>query len=223
MRSKYLTGEQTRQTILKESKALFYEKGYHQTTYSHISVAANVNRALIPYHFQSKQILGLEIYHEIINEFFALIDNLLDVSQFDEDFVNALHMVTYFRLLKNQPPFLQFLSELQEDGTISPFSLEEECQWLIKLGDKFQKLDNPTLTLLAQLHIGMQKESIILLRDTTHTFTPDTVSKMHLALLMHYAGYSTKKIDELWNGAIEVANLLNFQMKENFALELKYN
>ena len=74
MANTYLAGEQTKRNILRESKKLFYKKGYTETTYNDISAVAKVNRALIPYHFKNKQILGLEIYNQIIAEFYELID-----------------------------------------------------------------------------------------------------------------------------------------------------
>ncbi len=221
MSNTYLAGEQTKRNILRESKKLFYKKGYTETTYSDISAVAKVNRALIPYHFKNKQILGLEIYHQTIKEFYELIDNVFDTSQFDKDFVNVLHMLTYYRLLSSNTQFLQFICELQEDENASLFTVEQEIEWLTGLGSKFSNLNTDEQLILAQMHIGMHKESIALLNN--QKLNSDTITSMQIHMLMRYVGYTAKKTDELIDAATEIANLLNFQIKNGFAIELTYN
>lgn len=222
MSNTYIAGEHTKANILRESKKLFYNNGYTNTTYSEISSVAKINRALIPYHFKNKQVLGLEIYHEIIKNFYELIDNLLDTAQFDSNFVSILHTVTYYRLLSTNAPFLRFISELQADEGTSLFVVAEEQCWLTHLGDKFTSLGEHELSILTQMHIGAKKEMINLLCNSTDNDS-DIISHMHISMLMRYAGYSTKKIDELFYAAVEIANLLNFQIKDDFVVELKYN
>lgn len=58
MSTTYQTGNATKSKILTQSKLLFHQKGYAATTYTDISTSANVNRALIPYHFRANQSLG---------------------------------------------------------------------------------------------------------------------------------------------------------------------
>ena len=223
MSNTYLAGEQTKRNILRESKKLFYKKGYAETTYSDISAAAKINRALIPYHFKNKQVLATEIYHQIVTEFYELMNNILDTSQFDNDFVNILHSVAYYRFLSNNSHFLQFVSELQADENASLFSTEEEKEWIMGLGTRFSNLSQQELIILTQMHIGMQKECISLLNTTPKSFDTDSIAHMHLHMLMRYAGYSSKKVDELFDAAVKVANLLTFQIKNGFSIEVKYN
>lgn len=223
MSNTYLAGEQTKRNILRESKKLFYKKGYTETTYSDISTVAKINRALIPYHFKNKQILGLEVYNQIITEFYMLIDNVLDTSQFDADFVSILHTVAFYRLLASNSQFLQFLSELQADENASLFTAEAEQKWITNLGTKFSSLNGQELAILTQMHIGIKKESIALLHSASKKINADTIASMHLHLLMRYVGYSAKKTDELIDAAIEIANLLHFHIKNGFVIELKYN
>ena len=222
MATTYLAGEQTKRTILRESKKLFYKKGYTETTYSDISTVAKINRALIPYHFKNKQILGLEIYHQIITEFYSLIDNVLDTTQFDKDFVNILHTVAYYRLLSSNRHLLQFVSELQADENATLFTSEEEIQWLTGLGSKFSNLSEDQLYLLSKMHIGMKKECIALLNDQNNLDINSMIA-MHIHMIMRYVGYSAKKTDELIHAATEITNLLNFQIKNGFSVELTYN
>lgn len=223
MSNSYIVGEQTKNKILEESKKLFYQNGYTKTTYSEISAIANINRALIPYHFKNKQILGIEIYRQIISDFYKIIDNVLDTQQFDSDFVSAIHTISYYRLLSANPAFIRFLSELQTDENASLFSQEDEKTYLISLGSKFANLKTNELELLTQMHIGIKTKMVNVLCEEESTIDANEVSRIHIQLLMRYAGYSVKKIDELIDAAIEIANLLTFEVKQGFEIELKYN
>ncbi|MCM1499900.1 MAG: TetR/AcrR family transcriptional regulator [Clostridium sp.] len=221
MSNTYLSGEQTRRRILKESKKLFYKYGYTETTYAHISAAAKINRALIPYHFQSKQALGEEIYQKIIKEFTDAIDNLLDTSQFSPDFICMLHTINYYRLLKDNPKLSRFASQLLTDETSTLFTVETGRKMLSELGSKFSLCDDEELTVLAKMNIGIQKEIIQMI----HTSTTDTdrMAQIQLHMLMGYAGYSKKKTDELINAAFAVADLISFHVKNGFSIAITYH
>ncbi|MGN0154999.1 MAG: TetR/AcrR family transcriptional regulator [Lachnospiraceae bacterium] len=221
MSNTYLTGEQTKRRILKESKKLFYKNGFHDTTYNDISAAAKINRALIPYHFQSKQILGKEIYEKIMAEFTDTIDTLLDISQFSSDFACVFHTVAYYRLLHNEH-FSRFVYQLLAEDNTSLFDTESEKQQIIGLGSKFSQLDDSTLDTLARIQIGIKKEMIQLIQDSGNTIDADELAAMQLNMIMGYAGYSRKKIDELFNAAVEVVNLLSFHFSSSFSVEVTY-
>ena len=60
----YGNGAFTRQAIIQACKQLFYEKGYHETSYSDICKAAHVNRSTIYYHFDSKEAMRYEVMWE---------------------------------------------------------------------------------------------------------------------------------------------------------------
>lgn len=60
----YENGTSTRRAILDTCKKLFYEKGYHETSYDDICEAAHVNRGSIYYHFKEKERLRYEVLWE---------------------------------------------------------------------------------------------------------------------------------------------------------------
>lgn len=60
----YENGAYTRQAIVRACRRLFYEKGYHDTSYPDICKAAHVNRSTIYYHFHSKEAMRYEIMWE---------------------------------------------------------------------------------------------------------------------------------------------------------------
>lgn len=60
----YENGAYTRQAIVQACKQLFYEKGFHETSYSDICKAAHVNRGTIYYHFETKETMRYEAQWE---------------------------------------------------------------------------------------------------------------------------------------------------------------
>lgn len=221
MSNTYLSGEQTKRRILKESKRLFYKYGFTETTYAHISAAAKINRALIPYHFQTKQILGEEIYKRIIEEFTQAMDELLDTSQFSPDFIRILHTITYYRLLKDNPKLSRFAAQLLTDEASALFTVEEGRKMLSDLGSKFSLCDDEELNILAKMNVGIQKEIIQMIHASTTDI--DRIAQIQLHMLMGYAGYSKKKADELIDAAFEVADLFAFHVKNGFSIAITYN
>ena len=57
----YKNGASTRQVILQSCRKLFYDKGYHETSYDDICNAAHVNRGSIYYHFKEKENIRYEV------------------------------------------------------------------------------------------------------------------------------------------------------------------
>lgn len=85
MSTTYHAGEHTKNKIFEVSRQLFYSKGYDETTYDDISNAANINRALIPYHFKNKKNLGLIVYRRLIDDYFSICDQALEDTSISED------------------------------------------------------------------------------------------------------------------------------------------
>lgn len=61
----YENGAYTRRAIVDACKQLFYEKGYHETSYADICKAAHVNRSTIYYHFDTKEAMRYEVVWEL--------------------------------------------------------------------------------------------------------------------------------------------------------------
>ncbi len=158
MATTYGAGDKTKEKIIKEAKKLLYKNGFHATTYDGISKAASINRALIPYHFKSKQSLGQTIYEQMITEFLSTLDSILDTSEFTPDFVSILHITAYYQLLTNKH-FSRFVDELQADASFSSFLEESEGRFMSGLLTKSSKLSDSETMILIASEIGMKKES----------------------------------------------------------------
>lgn len=220
MGTTYSVGNRTKEKIMKETRKLVYKHGFMNTTYDDISNAAHINRALIPYHFKSKQLLGQAIYQEMIQNFIQRFDTILDVSEFSPDFVSILHIAAYYQLLKDKH-FSQFVGELQADTSFSTFMQESEAILLDGFLQKNTKLSDTETSILLISEIGMKKELFHLV-NTTKTDINEA-AKLQLYMLLSYTGYSKKKTEELYDSAMQVINMLNFQITKDFQVKISYN
>lgn len=219
MGKSYITGNQTKEKIIKEAKRLLYIQGFSNTTYDHISHAADINRALIPYHFKSKQSLGQTIYAKLLDDFLTRLDSILDINEFSDDFISILHITAYYRLLENLP-FSRFLKELQADTDFSVFMEDSEQILLEGLLKSNKKLTTNEIHILLVSEIGMKKELIRMVCD--HQCDIDTIAKIQLYMILSYTGYSKKKIEELYDSAMQVIDLLSFQITQDFDISISF-
>ena len=62
-------GSETRESILKTCRRLFYEHGYKSTTSRMIAGQAQINLGLLDYYFKGKEEIATMIYLESRNTF----------------------------------------------------------------------------------------------------------------------------------------------------------
>ncbi len=91
MKKKYETGIETRKLILKESRKLFLEKGFRNTSYDDICKAAHVNRGSIYYHFKQKDNLRYEILWDLFFEYKKEAASYTAVSS--EQYIFTLYLI----------------------------------------------------------------------------------------------------------------------------------
>ncbi len=92
--------ERTRMRILTAAVKLFDAQGFDGTTVRQIAEAADVNLALISYHFQGKKGLLEVLIATYYEKFFQLLDELLATEQFANSFdklKRMVHLYVYFQ------------------------------------------------------------------------------------------------------------------------------
>lgn len=219
MATTYSSGNKTKEKIIKATRILLYKKGFSNTTYDDISNATKINRALIPYHFKSKQQLGQIIYSQIITDFFSSLDSILDVKEFSADFVSTLHITAYYQLLTDSS-FVQFVNELQNDISFSSFMEQSEYELMEGLIQKSNKLSPTEKSILLTSAVGMKKELIRMVNNKKADV--NDIAKMQLYMLLSYCGYSKKKIEELYDSAMQVIHMFTFQITSDFRIDILY-
>ena len=65
-------GSETKESILRAGRSLFYEHGYKATTARMIAGQANINLGLIDYYFKGKEEIATLIYRDVRNSFESL-------------------------------------------------------------------------------------------------------------------------------------------------------
>lgn len=220
MSTTYLVGEQTKRIILKESRKLFYKYGFAETTYNDISSAADINRALIPYHFKTKQDLGQIILAQIERDFLIHLDTIVEIEQYIPEFIYILHRMAICRLLTNEK-YRRFAMQIHDDSSYAPDAMDLHIQNLQNLGTKTAKLDNATLSTLAYMAIGMERETIRKMCDTNGASDPDTLVGISMHMLLEYIGFSKKKIGDLIEIAVDLLDSYTFKVKNGFSIEIK--
>lgn len=222
MSDTYLVGEQTKRRIFKESRKLFYKKGFADTTYDDISNAAKINRALIPYHFKSKQTLGYAVYARILSDFNDAFYNTVHSEECPPDLMNVLHTFSFYQLFDNEK-LLRFAYEIiSSEKTNDPFPMFEKEQ-IAGIGSKASNFTDAELNALANINSGMEKEIIRMLYESGETVDISVLVRMELNMMMGYAGYSKKKQEELIDIAAELSTQLSVSVKNGFAVDISWN
>lgn len=102
-------GEATRKIVCDACKHLFYEKGYHETTYSNISEYSGVNRGAVYYHFKSKSNIAAIIQKEIYQERIAKLKELFPEES--HEVIELISFNIFWHCIASDRPFRRFFCE----------------------------------------------------------------------------------------------------------------
>ena len=116
--------EEKKRLIMEVGLELFANEGYHSTSISKITKAANISKGLMYNYFESKEDLLKQIAVEGINEVFESFDMNKDGSLTKEEFIHFIKELVF--MAKNQMTFWKLY-----------FSLMAQPQVLKVLGDDF--------------------------------------------------------------------------------------
>ncbi|QSX07552.1 TetR/AcrR family transcriptional regulator [Alkalibacter rhizosphaerae] len=118
---RYKKSDDTRDKIVSAARTLFYEKGYYETSVKNISDAAQVNRALISYHFGSKGDLAFTVANEmVINIRQQLINTYKKMGEEPELLVQLGAEFRHLaRLREKNPKYKRLMVELSMDNIMT--------------------------------------------------------------------------------------------------------
>ena len=231
MAGTYQAGYRTKSEILQGSKKLFYKKGYTDTTYNDISELLNINRALIPYHFKSKQSLALYVYREIIDYVTSKADELLDTASLSDDLAAAFHIIVFYRLFSNKQ-FTNLVCELMNENPEILMDEQTEKNILQHLSDSYSNNDK-TIDLLAASMTAIRFSLINKIKDNNYSTdlatgkknikqSSDIYARIYINYALRYVGASDKTIDELFNAATQLANLIEIDIRSEYKIFVSY-
>ena len=219
MAGTYQAGGRKKADILKGSTKLFYKKGYNNTTYSDISEYLNINRALIPYHFNSKHSLAVSVYNDIINTAFNTADKLLDISELSSDLAAAFHIVIYYRFFENNK-LRTFITDLLNESSEELIDIDYESTIIKDIDDYFSNIDEKELELICNCSSAMRYQLVRCSNDKKYDC--DSISGQYINFLLRYAGTPQDTIDELINAALQLADLISCNVKTDYQISINY-
>lgn len=216
----YATGQQTRKKILKVSRTLFYKYGYQETTYDDISVAAGVNRALIPYYFKSKYDLGKEIFSQIYEEFEEKFSKKMEFENYSQVMQTNLTTFAFYRLLQN-PRFCRLAAEIMCNEKHFARLVKSERKFILDYVEDEPKLSETELEILARMDYGIEKEIVGIAAEHNGKVDTDAICKMELQLILQYCGYPMEKIEEMVTETLKILESVTFRVGSGFRLHIK--
>ena len=231
MSGTYQAGDRTKSEILQGCKKLFYEKGYTDTTYNDISELLNINRALIPYHFKSKQALALTVYNEITNYVLSRSSELLDTSSMSDDLAAAFNLIIFYRLFNNKQ-FTNLACDIMKENSELLINPIAEKQLLKQLSDTYAKnnlecdlaissMTSVRLSLIKNIRLNNYSSEKNTGKKVSKQFS-DIYAKTYINFALRYIGTSDETINELFNAAVQLANLIYIDIQTNFKVIVSY-
>ncbi|HVC43397.1 MAG TPA: TetR/AcrR family transcriptional regulator [Candidatus Binataceae bacterium] len=161
-----LRAQDSRDEILKAATGLFANRGFHETSMSEVAKAASVSKALIFWHFKTKEDLFMAVLSGLLEPYF--IDFTEEAGALDEK-AQIIRLIELYLLFvrDNAGSIRFFVAQLLHDERPSD-----------GLANQVMQLYDGYRTLLVDL-IGRAQNNFVCIRD----FPPQAVASMLLATL----------------------------------------
>jgi len=102
-------GFSTQDKILKAAKTVFFKKGYNGTRTRDIAAAADVNLAMLNYHFKSKERLFEVVMTDALDSFISVIKEVLNDPKTDFETKLEIIVSKYIDKFKEEPQLPYFV------------------------------------------------------------------------------------------------------------------
>lgn len=213
----YQAGIETKEKILKVSKNLFYEKGYEGTLYDDICKIAKVNRALIPYHFKNKGDLALTVYHNFMEQYNMILEQ---ISKSCEDQVKLVFGIQlYFHLLQNWN-VARFMNHIYTQDEFHKSLILDEEQLYEKVLQGQKKMSKSRFQAFIHLTFGMEMEVVEMIYMEKNNKVDVVIATM-IHMIFEYMGYSITKINQLLKQGERILAQYNIEVNEDFCIVME--
>lgn len=212
--AKYQAGENTKKKILEESKAVFYHKGYEETSYDDIAKRANVNRALIPYHYKKKSDLALAVYNSFVEKYVKIRDEIAKGRHRETKLV--IGILLFYRLLLDDKAlrFVNFV--LGEDSYQDRLVWGESVMYEKALADGVS-YGSAQWNMLIHMICGMDNEIIHMMYRKEYTDIHELGREM-IRLFFPALGYSVQHADKIFENVSLLLDSYTFVVSEKFEI-----
>lgn len=151
----------TRDRILDGAQQLFWKYGYTRTTLRMIAKEVDVNLGLLPYYFDKKENIGIEIYSRYMSKFYERIPyKEYNVQNSIEHLLLTYLMLQYQMNL--EPGLLKLYVELVKEDVLK-YSVESYTFKSLELIEQEFKLELKSLDLATTISIikGVERALIV--------------------------------------------------------------
>lgn len=229
METKAADYNETKQNIFDTAKTLFYEKGYYNTSIGNISEAANVNRALVSYYFQSKGNLALHIVNQFNTTITEKITYKLKETNVDANplvlFAVETRAFNSFRRLNEN--YRRFMKEVSleniltrgENWIVRAIRGNTIYEYLEKthdicLSEVDRQIYQSSLSSIISGLIIVHSEGHI---DCSHEYIAEKECEMYLKML----GLEKGEISMILQESKAVYDNIDIKMEKNFNIKIK--
>ena len=221
MTGTYSVGDKTKAEILNGSRKLFYKNGYTETTYNDISEYIHINRALIPYHFKSKQALAFSVYSEIVDTAISKADELLDTNSLSGDLTAAFNIIIFFRLFSNKH-FTNFTCELMADNSdlFDDENREKELLYMLSDSTSDISLDTSDGKIICGSMCAIRRKLISIMK--LENYNTDELAKIYIKYGLNSINIFDNTATELFDSSKQLADLISVDIRKGFQLSVSY-
>ena len=213
----YASGMQTRDKILTTSKELFYEKGFEATLYDDICKIAQVNRALIPYHFKNKADLALAVYDEYIDGYVQTRNYLYEEYSAEEKLVFGI--LYYYRLLENENVG-RFVYYIISENSYRERLLLGESVMYKKVIPSNKKISKDKWDMIVHMIWAMEAENCKMIYRKQYEDIHDA-GKVMIQMILEYFGYTPQKIGQILKKEHRILDQYEYTVNKDFTIEVR--
>lgn len=181
--AKYSKGLETKQSILKAARSMFYSNGYINTTTRQLADASNTNLGLIKYYFESKSDIAFLIYTDIKESIYKELLNY----DFPPDSIYFYLMEQCIELIYilNNESYQRFYHEIMMDIKFKDFIREKSISDLKSI---FNGNKDDEEVIFSCIYISSLLPSIVeyIQNDTCIKFDQSTIIAQFLKQLTQY-------------------------------------
>lgn len=216
---KYPAGDRTRDKIFQAAVKLFFEKGFVATTYDDIAKEAEVNRALLIYHFENKKKLGLLVWERFNTNYYEAINEVLEshAKEEPERFV-AVSMFAFYRLFRYEN-LTRFLMEIQSESNFRENLISSERDFFMKIKGRRIEMDESTFHILMHMDYGIEREVVRMAYFHKKPEEIDKMAEIEFCMIMGELGYSYREVEKMVKETKEILGQYTIALKDNFQVE----
>lgn len=211
---KYQAGETTKKKILQISKLIFYKKGYEDALYNDIAKEADVNRALIPYHFKRKSDLALEVYNDFMRDYVEIRDSIAE--GYSSEVRLVIGILLFYRLIEDEN-VLRFVDCIIKEEPFQERLFLGECIMYEKHLKDVKQFSKKKWNLIMHMVCGMDNENVHMIYHREYKDIRE-VGETMIHMFFEYLGYSAVKVGQVFHKANRVLDQYTYQVSEYFEI-----